>query len=100
MQQIDAFKRTVPQSSKLAEIGHSKRGKRQGNCAKLEAFVLLHPGMTSLEIAHATGMDRHEVSRRLADLKNDGRATQGVMRKCHVNGHAMLTWRVEPPKGE
>jgi hypothetical protein len=37
--------------------------------------------------------DRHEVSRRLADLAHKGLIARGEPRRCSVNGTEMVTWR-------
>lgn len=46
------------------------------------------PGLTSAELAQRSGLDRHMVARRLADLKNLGLVTQ------QKNGSQDVTWRV------
>ena len=49
------------------------------------------PGSTAVELAHATGLDRYLVSRRLPELVPVW-ARRGKPRLCSVAGTAQTTW--------
>lgn len=50
------------------------------------------PGQTAAEIAKAIGLERHEPSRRLPELRTAGRVRNGTSRICAVVGHRSMTW--------
>jgi len=52
----------------------------------------VHPGMTSMELAKATGHDRYMLARRLPELLEDGRAWRGPKKPCQVSGRSACTW--------
>ena len=54
--------------------------------------VLRRPGQTAAEIAVATGLRRHAPSRRLAELRQQGRVTHGPTRPCRITGNPSTTW--------
>ncbi|WP_457320457.1 winged helix-turn-helix domain-containing protein [Stenotrophomonas sp. P5_B8] len=54
--------------------------------------VKQHPGMTSMELAKATGQDRYMLARRLPELLEDGRAWRGPKKPCQVSGRSACTW--------
>lgn len=51
-----------------------------------------HPGLTSMELAKATGHDRYMLARRLPELLEDGRAWLGPKKPCEVSGRSACTW--------
>ncbi|WP_369968311.1 winged helix-turn-helix domain-containing protein [Stenotrophomonas rhizophila] len=51
-----------------------------------------HPGLTSMELAKATGHDRYMLARRLPELLEDGRAWRGPKKPCQVSGRSACTW--------
>lgn len=52
-----------------------------------------HPGLTSLELARATGLDRFMLARRLPELQRNGLIVRGMVRKCSAsNGRSGVTW--------
>lgn len=59
--------------------------------------VRLHPGLTSFELAHATGECRYMLARRLPELLEDGRAWRGPKKPCAVSGRSACTWWPVPP---
>lgn len=66
-----------------------------GHAAQKErtaAAVHRHPGMTSMQLAHATGMDRYMVARRLPDLARDGRVFRGAKTLCPISNITVCTW--------
>ncbi len=55
--------------------------------------VRKHPGLTSLELARATGLDRFMLARRLPELQRNGLIVRGIVRKCSAsNGRSGVTW--------
>lgn len=54
--------------------------------------VLAHPGLTSMELAKATGQDRYMLARRLPELLGDGRAWRGPKKPCAISGRSACTW--------
>lgn len=55
--------------------------------------VRKHPGLTSLELARATGLDRFMLARRLPELQRHGLIVRGIIRKCSAsNGRSGCTW--------
>lgn len=77
---------------------HERSGRLKANLAIVFALVKREPGSTSVELHAAQGdrsdLDRHEVSRRLADLKNAGRVRQGPAKECSIKRTAMVSWWV------
>jgi len=51
--------------------------------------------MTAVELLPFTGLERHEVSRRLADLRSRGDVRVVGRRKCRVKNTLMQTWEVK-----
>lgn len=85
---------TDPPSSHEAAERVTASGRRDANARAVLALVTTHPGQTSVELwqLSAGRLERHEVSRRLADLERLGRVTRGPLRACRVRGTTMLTW--------
>lgn len=54
--------------------------------------VKRHPGMTSMELARATGMDRHMIARHLPELVREGRAWRGPKTLCPISNINVCTW--------
>lgn len=54
--------------------------------------IKAHPGLTSMELAKATGHDRYMLARRLPELLEDGRAWRGPKKPCAVSGRSACTW--------
>lgn len=97
-----AARATDAASSHAAAARHTASGRRGVNMLRVLALVAAAPGATSVElyeagVAAARGtlapaLDRHEVSRRLADLEDAGLVRRGAPRACRVRGSVMLTW--------
>ncbi len=66
-----AARNTDPETSHVAAHEHRTSGRKASNQRRILEFVRQVPGCTSIEISIATGIERHETSRRLADLKGD-----------------------------
>jgi CRP-like cAMP-binding protein len=56
------------------------------------AAVEANPGLTAAEIAQAVGLERHEPSRRLPELRDQGLIINGDLRICRARGRRSLTW--------
>lgn len=51
-----------------------------------------NPGITSKELAQATGLDRYMLARRLPELIKEGRVYRGQSRRCKVGDRSACTW--------
>ncbi len=56
------------------------------------ADVRRHPGMTSMQLARETGMDRYMVARRLPDLAKESRVFRGAKALCPISNITVSTW--------
>ncbi|WP_329767336.1 MarR family winged helix-turn-helix transcriptional regulator [Stenotrophomonas maltophilia] len=56
-----------------------------------------YPGMTSKELAQATGLDRYMLARRLPELIKTGRVWRGPNKPCPVSGRTACTWWAVAP---
>lgn len=87
-----------PDTSHEAAERMTVSGRRQRHAALVLDLVRRFPGSTSVELHQAQSgesrLDRHEVSRRLADLKAMGLVRQGDKRTCRIRGTNMVTWFV------
>lgn len=85
-----------PATSHAAAERHERSGLAETNRKIVLALVRDYPGSTSVELHAAQGdrshLDRHEVSRRLADLKNAGIVQQGDAKECSIKRTAMVSW--------
>lgn len=54
--------------------------------------VRQNPGLTSAELAAATGLDRFMLARRLPEALADGLVFRGEARKCDISGRRACTW--------
>lgn len=71
-------------------VGSGKQAQQQAQAA---AAVRKHPGLTSLELARATGIDRFVLARRLPEVEREGLIRRGIVRKCSAsNGRSGVTW--------
>ena len=102
-----ASRRTDPLSAFVAELEHTRSGKRARNRDLVRQAAMLFPnGATGPEI-HAElerrdlGISYHEAYRRLADLTDrDGTdptkpLIHGEKRLCKVKGKNLQTWRAK-----
>ena len=83
-----------PGTSHAAAREVTEGGSRARQCEEVLAALRRHPGSTSLELAAASGIDRHTCGRRLPDLRATGRVRQGAARACRVGGRQAVTWHV------
>lgn len=87
-----ASRRTDPKSSHSAERGVNQSGSREIQQKLIYDYVQSWPGRTSLEMTERLDLDRYQIARRLADLKNAGLVYQGASRKCRIGGRDSVTW--------
>lgn len=83
---LPLWRTTDPTTSRAAAIRHARPSRT--NCAKALAAVREHPGSTAKEIAEYAGLERHEASRRLADLKRRGFVVTGPVRDDQTTWNA------------
>lgn len=69
-----------------------RSGRHAAQKDRTEAAVRRYPGMTSMQLAQATGMDRYMVARRLPDLAKEGRAHRGAKARCPISNITVCTW--------
>ena len=81
---------TDPSTSHEAAKNVTESGVRQSQAGLLFDHVTSTPGSTAGWYARYTGMTMHQVSRRLADLKNAGKIQQGEPKMFH--GRPQVTW--------
>jgi CRP-like cAMP-binding protein len=87
-----ASRKTNPATSRTAARRHEAKGKAASNRhACLEALCAAS-GSTAAEIAQLAGLERHEASRRLPELRRAGLVKNGPARVCRVTGNLSLTW--------
>ncbi len=83
-----------PLSSHLAAAELIASGRRDSQKREiLEWLRRQSQPVTSMEAAHAMGLDRYIVARRLPDLAHDGLVERGPMRECAVSLRQAITWR-------
>lgn len=80
-----------PVTSYEAEAEVTRSGQRSTNARRVLELVKDHPGLCSKELATLCYLDRHEVARRLADLKALGYVEQGPA--VIYQGRKHMTWR-------
>ena len=85
-----------PQSSHDAEARHRKSGRMESNANFVFEIVRCWPDRTSRELFMSYGckLELVELRRRLTELMNNGRISQGPQRKCTVAKTLAVTWRV------
>lgn len=93
-----AARSTDPESSHMAADDITRSGKRAHQQHQAVAAVRAKPGMTSFELALATGLDRFMLARRLPDCVTAGSVVKGTPKKCTVTGKMALTWWI-PSEG-
>ena len=81
-----------PITSHLAGREITQSGQRQTIMQQCLEYVTHNPGQTAGAIGEGTGLGHMRVERRLSDLKNKGKLTQGRGRLW--NGRLQVTWWV------
>ena len=81
-------------TSTIAHANHESSGTATGNREAVLWYVEQFPGLTAVELwtETTTRLSRHEISRRLPELRKAGLIHNGPARKCRINGSQMLTW--------
>lgn len=83
-----------PISSHIAAAEVTSSGRRASQKAAIVTWLRIQERpLTSMEIAHAAGLDRYMCARRLPDLERDGLVERGPMRICAESGRPAITWR-------
>lgn len=82
-----------PVTSKLAARAMAESGALNRQCARVLEALREFPNTTSDELAHASGLDRYVVARRLPDLARLGLATQDGRRSSNLSGRQSVVWR-------
>jgi predicted HTH transcriptional regulator len=85
-------RRDDPVSSHLAEREINRSGSRKSQQKIIYELVKMYPGSTSRELTQWCDLDRYQIARRLADLKNMGVVRQGPIRNCRIGGRPSVTW--------
>lgn len=88
-----------PLSSRIAADDVEKSGKRREQIEQTVSAVSRYPGLTSMELSHATGIDRYVLARRLPEAETLGLVTRNLtdggtprLRHCKVTGRLAMTW--------
>lgn len=90
--QTPVARHSDPFSSHAAAEHVTRSGKRQAWIERVTALVREHPGMTSMELAHISSLDRHDVAKRLPDAATAGMVQRGKQRKCSITGNRAMEW--------
>ena len=84
-------RRTDPDTSREAARKH--RRSADAHRSRVLAALVSHPGSTYRELAAVTGIECHEVMKRLNGLENEGLAWKGLrFRKRLPDQNAMAMW--------
>lgn len=81
-----------PVTSHEAALAMEASGIAAAHRHRCLAAVTATPGLTAAEIAEAIGLERHEPSRRLPELRDQGLVSNGALRICRARGRRSLTW--------
>lgn len=83
-------------TSVLAHDQHETSGKAESGRQRVLCLVRESSGSTACELYTwlfgAYGLTRHEISRRLPELRAAGLVHNGEKRKCRIKGNLQLTW--------
>ncbi len=83
-----------PESSHLAGEEITKSGNRKTQCDAVLDAVAKSPNATARELAAYHHLDRHSVSRRLADLCSSNLVRKAKARQCDIGKRLSCTWVV------
>lgn len=87
-----AARNTDPYTSHAAADDITRSGKRAHQQHQAIAAVRAKPGLTSFELALATGLDRFMLARRLPECVTAGGVVKGTPKKCSVTGKMAISW--------
>ncbi|MBJ7539874.1 hypothetical protein [Marinomonas transparens] len=93
--QTPAARSCDPETSHAAADEITQSGARQKQMARVVAMVHETNGLTSRELAHRHGVDRHMVGRRLSEAETAQEVEKGPARTCAVGGRSSVTWWVK-----
>lgn len=85
-------RRTDPSTSQTAARTIERSGAARAHRTRCLNAVRTHPGHTGAEIAVLVGLERHEPSRRLPELRDAGLIENRETRLCLVQGTRSMTW--------
>ncbi|MFW5829721.1 MAG: MarR family transcriptional regulator [Planctomycetota bacterium] len=91
---------TDPSTSQEAAAATEASGRAGTHRALCLSAVRAQPGLTAAEIANAVGLERHEPSRRLPELRERGLVRNGPERQCRIQGTRSITWFPTPENVE
>jgi len=81
-----------PSTSHAAADYITTTGKRGAQQTMAATAVQQYPGLTSLELARRTSMDRYVLARRLPECEELRLVRRGEVRVCTASGRQALTW--------
>lgn len=92
--QTQCYRNTDPVTSALAAEHINKAGLRGTQQRRAAAAVRVYPGHTSAELAYYTGIDRHQLAKRLPECEMAGAVRRGDKRQCSVSHLMAIVWNV------
>lgn len=92
----------MPTTSELARRNHESSGKADSHRELTLGLVRQYPGCTAVELFRRQRglfeqLTRHEISRRLPELRKAGLVVNGEARRCSVAGTKQVTWNLPSP---
>ena len=87
-----AARATDPHTSHEAAAQLDATGARGFQQRIAAQAVERHPGLTSMELAKKTGLDRYMLARRLPECRTASAVRMGEARECSVSGRQAMTW--------
>lgn len=91
-------RRSDPATSLEAAKAAEEGGRAQTDREACLSAVCLAPGLTAGEIATRLGLERHIPSRRLPELRAQGKVENGPARLCRVLDTKAMTWNPAQPR--
>jgi DNA-binding MarR family transcriptional regulator len=70
-----------PSTSRSAARAIVASGQHESDCRRVLEAIRRHPGLSTREISEVTGIDRHLLGRRAADLKKRGLIRETAVRR-------------------
>ncbi len=85
-----------PISSQLAAVQITSSGQLTSQKAEILCWLRAQSQpLTSMEIAHAAGLDRYMVARRLPDPEREGLVERCAIRECSASNRAAIIGRIQ-----
>lgn len=91
----------MPDTSTIARTKHEKSGKATCNRQRVLRLVEAMPSATAVELHDYSrrvlglNLTRHEISRRLPEIRKAGLVFNGEPRTCRVSGTKQMTWKAD-----